>query len=491
MAETGGHELGRDLCPGSSVTARGIIQHIWSGLELPSHMLDALHLKGIGHLLPTSFRVADLAQALIALSALTASLVDATHNSSQTLRSVTVDRKLAVCEFASEQLYSLNGKPAPSGWGPLEGLHKTKDGSVRMHDSFPNHRTAALKLLGLPEGAAREDVAAKIATWNAIDLEAAAQENKAVMYALRSYDQRDATLQAQAVPSFPISIVKLNSSVPAGPPAHLPLDADRCLRGVRVLDLSRVIAAPVAGKTLAAHGANVLWVTSPHLPSLPELDVDVQRGKRTVQLDLDDPSDADKLRDLVKSADVFLQSYRPSPLAARDFSSAELMKLKPGVVVANLSAWGSEGPWKEARGFDSMVQTASGLNVSEALHCGDESSAKPLPLQALDHASGYLLATGIAAALYKRSREGGSWEVNVSLAGVGKFLRSLGQVDGKAGFEGDVRRPEELIQADMMEERKTGFGTLRAVRHSASIEGMMPGWDVMPKHLGSDEAVWL
>lgn len=247
----------------------------------------------------------------------------------------------------------------------------------------------------------------------------------------------------------------------------------------------------MAGKTLAAHGADVLWVTSPNLPSLPKLDIDVQRGKRTIQLDLNDRLDVDKLRELVKGADVFLQSYRPSSLAARGFSTVDLTELNPGIIVANLSAWGANGPWSGQRGFDSMVQTASGLNVSEAEHYGDGSPAKPLPVQALDHAAGYLLATGISAALYKRAKQGGSWEVNVSLAGVGKHLGSMGQVEGNAGFEGDVKPPGELLEDYMMETRYTGFGTLKAMKHAAKVEGKTPGWDVMPKPLGSDEAMWL
>ncbi|EME38799.1 hypothetical protein DOTSEDRAFT_140370 [Dothistroma septosporum NZE10] len=468
-----------------------IIKHIWTELQLPKHALDAVHLTGDDRLVPTSFHVADLAQATIALSALAARLVDATHNDSQVARAVTVDRKHAVCEFASEHLYCVNNKPAPGVWGTLGGLHKTNNGFVRMHDSFPNHRAAALKLLDLPEDATRDDVAARIAGWDAMDLESAAQKNRAVIYALRSYHEWDQSLQGRAIPDVPISVKQVTNTAPAGRLAHLPRQADRSLRGIRVLDLSRVIAAPVAGKTLAAHGADILWITSPNLPSLPDLDIDVQRGKRTIQLDLNNPTDANKLRDLIKEADVFLQSYRPSSLAARGFSTADLVKLKPNIVVANLSAWGTEGPWSEARGFDSMVQTATGLNVSEAEHFRDGSPARPLPMQALDHASGYLLATGISAALYQTATEGGSWEVNVSLAGVGNYLRSLGQIGGRTGFEGAVRSPGELVEEYMMEKRDTDFGSLKAVKHTAKIEGKMPGWDIMPKQLGSEEAVWM
>ncbi|KXT08544.1 hypothetical protein AC579_10247 [Pseudocercospora musae] len=165
-----------------------------------------------------------------------------------------------------------------------------------------------------------------------------------------------------------------------------------------------------------------------------------------------------------------------------------LSKLRPGLIYASLNAWGDDGPWAHNRGFGSIVQTVSGMNVSEAEHFGT-SPAKAMPVQALDHAAGYLLATGISAALYKRAIERGSWEVTVSLAGVMKYLRSLGQHPGRSGFECEGLTEGEL--ESFLEARETGFGTLRAVSHSAQVEGKHPGWDVMPKLLGSDQAEWL
>lgn len=155
-----------------------------------------------------------------------------------------------------------------------------------------------------------------------------------------------------------------------------------------------------------------------------------------------------------------------------------------------MCAYGTDGPWARNRGFDSLVQTCSGMNVSEAEHYGDNSPARPMPCQALDHTSGYFLATGIMAALYKRATEGGSYSVDVSLAGSMKYLRSLGQYDGKSGFEcEDISRPEQV--EDLLETRESGFGLLRAVRHSAQVEGLSVGWDLMPQPLGSDQPVWV
>jgi crotonobetainyl-CoA:carnitine CoA-transferase CaiB-like acyl-CoA transferase len=209
-------------------------------------------------------------------------------------------------------------------------------------------------------------------------------------------------------------------------------------------------------------------------------------------LDVDLPEDKETLYRLLEDADVFLQSYRPGSLAAKGFSSDELKKRsRRGIVCANLSAYGPSGPWSQRRGFDSLVQTCSGMNVSEAEHYGAGKPARPMPCQALDHASGYFLATGINAALYKRATEGGSFEVTVSLAGTMKYLRSLGQYEGKTGFDCLMFQGPEDVDAEKLEEVESGFGTLRAVKHSARVEGMGVGYEVAPKPLGSDEPVWL
>lgn len=259
-----------------------------------------------------------------------------------------------------------------------------------------------------------------------------------------------------------------------------------------MIEIDRVIAAPVAGRTLAAHGADILWVTSPNLEDQPSLDRDFARGKRTIRLDIDDEQDRHKLDGLMSDANVFLQSYRPGSLASRGLSPEQLVaKCQNGIICANLSAYGPTGPWSDRRGFDSLVQTCSGMNVSEADHYGAGQTARTLPFQALDHASGFFLATGIAAALYKQATEGGSYEVNVSLAGTMKFLRSLGQHEGSSGLQCEQYENQDDVPSDWLEERDTELGMIKAVKHSASIDGVDVGWDIMPKPLGSDQAEWL
>jgi hypothetical protein len=423
------------------------------------------------------------------VSALAAASVYALRNGTSTTPQVAVSLDHACAEFKSERLYVLDGKTNEDPWGPIGGLHDASDGFIRIHDGFPHHSDAALKLLGLSSSASRQDVGDAVKHRKAQDLEDASEISGVVIARLRTRGEWEELPQAQCLPAMPISVRKIRSCEPSLPDALKP-GARKCLRGLRVLDLSRVIAAPVAGKTLAAHGADVLWVTSPNLPTLPAVDCDVQRGKRSIQLDLQKSSDRNTLLGLAKDADVFLQGYRPGALAALDLSPEVLHRLNPNLIIANLSAYGTGGPWSTRRGFDSIVQTCSGMNVLEAELYGDGSPARPLPCQALDHGSGYLLATGIMAAIYKRATEGGCYILDVSLAGTMKYLCSLGQYEGKTGFDsGDFVTNKDA--AEFMEMRTTAIGELVAVRHAACIEDVDVGWDIMPRPLGSDEPEWL
>lgn len=471
--------------------ARDIVREIWTGLQLPQNGLKSLELPGDDGkpALPSSYKIGSLAQGTIALSGLTASLFYSLRNNVY-MPKVTVPAKHATIEFKSERLYTLDGKPASHVSGPIGSLHKTSDGYVRIHDAFPNHRNGAARLLGLPLPASRADVSAKTRDWASVDLESVGLDNELAMYALRSYRQWDLLPQAKAIADFPISISQIATG-PAGLPAHILPGKYPCLRGLRVLEMSRGIAAPLAGKALAVHGADVIWVTSPNLPSLPDTDIDLGRGKRTVQLDLHDDNDRQKLMELFKSCDVFIhQGFRPGSLAAHGLSQEQVAALNPGVVYASLSAFGPRGPWSGRRGFDSLVQTCSGMNVSEAEHYGTGGVARHTPCQALDHASGYLLASGIMAALHRRAKVGGSHAVEVSLAGTMKYLRSLGQYPGSSGFDVPDFETAKDVEEKYLETYPTDFGELRAVRHSVTIKGCRVSWERMPKLPGSYKPEW-
>ncbi|KAF2667973.1 CoA-transferase family III [Microthyrium microscopicum] len=471
----------------SKLSTTNIITEVWASLGLPASALSSVHLPGDGPGLLSSFKVGQLAQSTIALSGLSAALVHAARNRFPTVPTVTVPLQHACAEFNSEKHLCINGKPKTHISYPIGGLHRSSDGWVRIHDGFPHHRQNALALLNVPRDSSKATIDAAISTWKAKDLEEQGMKNGCVIAALRSFEEWDTTPQAAVLPDLPIKLTKLPTNTPNHPRRSLASGNTKCLEGIRVLDFSRVLAAPIAGRTLAAHGADVLWITAPHLPDLPECDRDTARGKRSVQLDLCNVADKQKFYKLLEDADVVLQAYRPGALAGLGLSTEELVKRNPSLVVANLSAWGTEGEWKGRRGYDSIVQTATGLNVAEGQAAGEE--ARVLPCQALDHGSGYLLATGIAAALYRREVEGGSWVVEVSLAGTGRYLRSLGRHEGRSGF--DVENLAEDDLKGLLETKESGFGSLTALKHSVSIQDVSVGWEVMPKPLGSDEARWL
>lgn len=356
-------------------------------MGLPLSALESLSLPDADNLaLPSSYKIGHIAQTSIGLSALIAAQIGAVRNGTKVPK-VTVPLRHASAEFKSERLYILDGHRNEDPWGPIGGLHRTADGYVRIHDSFSNHRDGALELLGLEPGVAtRSDVSNKTKDWNAIDLEVEGVHQKLVIAALRPYKQWDLLTQSKAISDCPIS-VQQSSEAPRSPKTMSP--SDQCLKGLRVVEMSRVIAAPLAGKTLAAHGADVIWVTSPSLPDLPAMDRDFARGKRTISVDLANESDKHKLQELIKSADVFLQGFRPGALAGLGLSDAVLRKENPDLIIANMSAYGQHGPWAGRRGFDSIIQTCSGMNVSEAEHAGEGQVARPTPCQALDHAGGY------------------------------------------------------------------------------------------------------
>jgi crotonobetainyl-CoA:carnitine CoA-transferase CaiB-like acyl-CoA transferase len=251
-----------------------------------------------------------------------------------------------------------------------------------------------------------------------------------------------------------------------------PLKAgSRPLSGIRILELTRVIAGPVGGRTLAEHGAEVMRIKTPHLPGNFHLDIDTGHGKLSAQLDLRQAADAEQLRTLVQRADVFSQGYRPATLASRGFSPEALAALRPGIICVSLSAYGHQGPWRLKRGFDSLVQSVSGIVHEESA----EGKPRHLPAQALDYVSGYLMAFGTMMALAHRAREGGSSLVQVSLCQTGHWLHQLGRL--KAGVDGktctDLRR--EDIQ-DLLIESDTPFGHLQHVAPAVQLSQTAPHW---------------
>ncbi|MBV8427188.1 MAG: CoA transferase [Hyphomicrobiales bacterium] len=460
------------------MTASAALGEIWRSVDAPEDLLADVVLTGADPVLPSSFRIGLSAQMSIAASALAAA--DLWRLRSGRRQLVSVDMRHAAIEFRSERYLRVDGKAAPEPWDKIAGFyHCGKGGFVRLHTNFPHHRDGILKLLACAYD--RESVAEALRRWNAFEFEEKAAEAAMVVAALRSFEAWDDHPQSQALSSLPlVAIDKLGEARPE------PLaPAERPLSGVRVLDLTRVIAGPVCGRTLAAHGAQVLLVAAPHLPSIEQLVIDTGRGKRSTHLDLRDEAHKETLQGLLSKADIFVQGFRPGTIAARGFGPREAARLRPGIVYVSLSAYGQKGPWSARRGFDSLVQTASGLNDAEARAAGSELPT-PLPAQALDHATGYLMAFGSMAALARRAREGGSWHVQLSLARTAQWLRSLGRIED--GFA--CADPREDDVTDCLEETPSRFGRLRAVRHAAILAETPARWERPSVPLGSDAPAW-
>jgi hypothetical protein len=314
----------------------------------------------------------------------------------------------------------------------------------------------------------------------AIEIEEAAAQAGLVIAALRSFAQWDAHAQGQAVAALPLIEWQRIGDAPPRALPQLAANA-RPLRGNRVLDLTRILAGPVCGRTLAAYGADVMLVNSPHLPNIESI-AETSRGKWSCHADLHDAAGRDALRALLADAAVFVQGYRPGGLEALGFGPAQAAALCPGIVYVSLSAYGHTGPWAGRRGFDSLVQTATGFNDAEMTAAG-AATPKALPVQILDYASGFLMAFAAQAALLRQAREGGSWHVRVALARTGHWLRSFGRVAN--GFAAQKPAMEEHLQTF-----DSGWGVLRAPPHAAQFELTPAGWERPSVPPGTHPPAW-
>jgi crotonobetainyl-CoA:carnitine CoA-transferase CaiB-like acyl-CoA transferase len=464
-----------------TVSARDAVRSLWHDAGLPAEALAGLLLTGAEPALPSSFAVGTAAQASLGAAAQAAAEIGEARNG--IAQQIEVDLVDAALECTGR--FTLDGV-APPAWDRIAGLYRCgraeKREWVRLHTNFAHHRDGLLRLIGLPEGpqTTREQVAAALTAWQADTLEDQAAERGLVVARLRSFDEWDRHPQSAAVAGLPLVEIECIGDAAPLPWPELAAAAPP-LEGIRVLELTRILAGPVAGRTLAAYGADVLLVNSPKLPNIEAL-ADTSRGKRSALADLHDPSDRARFVAALSSAHVLLQGYRPGGIAGLGFGPDAVAALRPGIVCVSLSAYGRCGPWAGRRGFDSLVQTATGFNDAEGATAGS-AEPKALPMQVLDMASAFLLAFGAEAALLRQRREGGSWHVQVSLARTALWLRSLGRVAN--GFAAPA-----LDFASRMEASDSGFGRLVAIRHAARFSATPPGYRRPSVRPGTDRLDW-
>ncbi len=438
---------------------------------------------GTDPILPTPFRFGETSAATLAAVGLAVS--ELWHLRTGRRQEIAVDTRHATASLRSGRYLRTDGAPAPAERDTVMGVYPARNGRWSyLHCKFPNHLATALEVLDVPND--RDAVRAAVANWDALELEEAIIAAKGAGGMVRTMEEWARHPQAAAIASLPLmEIVKIGDS----PPERLP-DGDRPLSGIRVLDLTRVLAGPTCARTLAEHGADVLKITGAHLPDIGYQEYDTSHGKLSAQLDLREPEGLQTLLGLVRETDVFSQGYRPGTLYNRGLSPEALAQLRPGIVYVSLSAFGHVGPWARRRGFDTVVQTVSGITMrQEELFPGDEPGPQFYPASAIDYLSGYLMAFGALVALARRWREGGSWLVRVSLAQTGRWLVERGEMPAA-----ELKTvPEEFTPAEL--ERwtiasDTPVGRLHHLGPAVRLSETPPRWARPAVPLGYNEPVW-
>ncbi len=438
---------------------------------------------GADPVLPTPFRIGETSAAALAATGL--AVADLWELRTGRKQDVAVDLRQATASLRSGHYLKMEKSEVSHERNPVMGMYPAKNGRWSyIHANFPNHRAAALKVLGVPEEKAA--VRAAVAQWDALELEEAIIAAGGAGGMVRSMDEWAKHPQAAAIASLPLfEIVRIGDA----PAEKLP-DGDRPLSGIRVLDLTRVLAGPTCARTLAEHGADVLKITGAHLPNIGYQEFDTGHGKLSAHLDLRQPKDLETLKGLVREADVFSQGYRPGTLGNRGLSPEELIKLRPGLVYVSLCAFSHLGPWASRRGFDTVVQNVSGITTRQGeLFPGAEPGPQFYPVSAIDYLTGYLMAFGAMAALARRAREGGSWLVRISLAQTGRWLVGRGQVP-----EAELKDvPKEFTAAELARwsmESDTPVGRLTHLRPTVQLSETPPRWARPSVPLGYNEPAW-
>ena len=436
---------------------------------------SAATIYGDDPVLPTPFRIAAAGAASIAAAAVAAAHVwELRGGARQVIR---VDARRAAAAMRSARYLRIDGASPPQAWDKLSGFYRVRHGRfISIHCNFPVHAEAAARVLDVaPERAAMQAAAEQ---WTGEALEDAIHAGGGCAGLVRTKDEWHAHAQAQAVALQPLLQFE---RVADAPPEPLPA-SPRPLSGVRVLDLTRVLAGPTCARTLAEHGADVLKVNAPHLPHSGAIELDTGMGKLSTHIDLQTPPGKQTLHRLTQECHVFSQSYRPGTIAARGFGPADLAAIRPGIVAVSLTAWGVTGPWSARRGFDSIVQCVSGMASEQ----GRADAPQLLPVSAIDYVSGHLMAFGAMVALARRATLGGSWHVRVNLARVGQWIVDLGRVDA-AGLAGEL--PDAELTG-YLAETNSPAGRLRFLAPVAEMSLTPPRFARPAVPIGSHPPQW-
>ncbi|WP_432045061.1 CoA transferase [Streptomyces asiaticus] len=481
--------------------------HAWAALGGDPALLERVTYRAVSGGLPARLPVAELARATVGVCSLAAAELGA-RRSGGAVPAVRVDEGAVATAFVSERHLRIDGRK-PTNFAPLSGFWRAADGWVRTHANYPHHRGRLLAALGLSGDSGPDELAAALAARPARAIQETVYAAGGLAVAVAEPGESEIPLGAlplvesrrvgDAAPRRLGEAPQLANGVPAGgalsasgvlpaggvPPASAVLPAGGVLpaSGVRVLDLTRVIAGPVATRTLALLGADVLRIDSPRLPEDPDAHADTGFGKRSAALDLAVPEDRRTFEALLADADVVVTGYRPGALDRFGLAPDALLERHPGLVVAQLCAWGWSGPWAGRRGFDSLVQAATGIAAIEAKGDGD---GRPgvLPAQALDHGTGYLLAGAVLRGLTERQDTGGGRHLRLSLAGTASWL--IHGIAPDTVGDGPAHDP-----APWLAETASELGMLHHARSPVVSPDGPLDWARPPGRLGADAPRWL
>ena len=452
--------------------AIALLQEIWLALGGTAAAAVDVAIVGEGDA-ASVFAVTDLAAATIGVAGMAvADLIALRHGEHPRVR---VDRRLSSMWFASS--LRPQGWAVPPPWDAIAGDYRAADGWIRLHTNAPHHRDAALATLGVAGDKPR--VAQAVSRWTADALETAIVERGGCAAAMRSIAQWTVHAQGQAVAAEPLLHFEATD---AGAAPAWTVAAERPLRGIRVLDLTRVLAGPVATRCLAGFGADVLRIDPPWWDE-PGVVPEVTLGKRCARLDLRDGAQRGVFERLLSEADVLVHGYRSDALDRLGLSAERRRQIRPGLVDVALDAYGWTGPWRKRRGFDSLVQMSTGIADAGMRRTGSDRPV-PLPVQALDHAAGYLMAAAVVRGLAQRLATGRGCEARASLARMAALL---------AGRPVDRERatmaPEAAEdQAGPVE--TTTWGPARRLKPPLAVQGAPMHWDFAAGLLGASSPTW-
>ncbi|MCB4454835.1 CoA transferase [Leisingera sp. McT4-56] len=433
------------------------------------------HLTGSGQW-RSAFAVTELANASIGAVGLELARLIKALNLSPAAPDVAVDQRLASLWFGYS--FRPEGWELPSLWDEIAGVYETQEGWIRLHTNLPHHRRAALQVLGC--AATREAVAAEVKHWQADRLESETVAAGGVAAAMRSRADWLAHPQGRAVASEPL--IHWIAPAPLWLRERSEATAERPLAGLRVLDLTRVLAGPVSTRTLAGFGADVLRIDPPGWDE-PGVITDISLGKRMAALDLTKGEDRLVFETLLTQADVLVYGYRPGALDGLGYDAGTRRQLAPNAIEVTLDAFGWTGPWATRRGFDSLVQMSAGIaDAGRDWACTGR--PHPLPVQALDHATGYLMAAAVLSALTAAAHGEAVSTARLSLARTAELLAGM----SKSAEGQDITGPEDSDWSPRLE--TSGWGPGRRLAAPLTMNGTAMHWELPATRCGSAAAAW-